>query len=94
MAESPMAHPHYPIIDALCYVGPYSLRRPGTPYTMADLSQEHARYGIKRRLCLHNESRLGVAEEGNQEMCRLAAAHPGTGVIWTVLPPCRFRPWR
>lgn len=80
----------WPITDAWCRPGPYAARRPGSPYSMADLVAEHARYGIRRRVCLHAESREGIVEEGNAEMSRLAAEHPCTAVIWTALPPLRF----
>ena len=86
-----MIPPLGPIIDAYCCVGPYSKRQLVTPFKTQDLLQEHARYGIQHRLCLHAESREGVAQEGNQEMSRLAGKHPGTGVIWTALPSRRFR---
>jgi predicted TIM-barrel fold metal-dependent hydrolase len=80
----------FSIVDALCTPGPFSTRQPDQPCTMADLMAEHARFGIRQRLCLHAESRDGVPDEGNAEMDRLAGEHPGTGAIWTVLPPRRL----
>jgi predicted TIM-barrel fold metal-dependent hydrolase len=80
----------YELIDALCCPGPVSAREPGRPYTMEDLLAEHARFGICKRLCLHAESRDGVPDEGNAEMLRLTGLNPGTGAVWTVLPPRRF----
>lgn len=66
------------------------MHEPGAPYKMEDLVKEHSRCGIRQRLCLHAESRDGVADEGNAEMLRLAGENQGTGVIWTALPPRRF----
>ena len=78
------------VVDAWCFVGPYRFREPGTPYELEQLLEEHARFGIDSRLCLHAESRDGVPDEGNHAMSRMAPVAPGTGVMWTVLPPRRF----
>ncbi len=81
----------FEIIDAYCSAGPAPGRRPGDPYTIEDLLAEHRRFGIRGRLCVHAEARDGNAEDGNAEMSRLAAAHPGTYILWAALPPRRFR---
>ena len=78
------------VVDAWCFVGPYRSRERGTPYELEHLLEEHARFGIESRLCLHAESRDGVPDEGNHAMSRMAPVAPGTGVMWTVLPPRRF----
>lgn len=81
----------YLMIDGFCHPGPYTTRQPGDPYSMDDLLAEHARMGVAARVCLHSESRDGFAPEGNREMSRLAASHPDTAAIWTVLPSRRLR---
>ena len=78
------------VVDAWSFVGPYRSRQPGTPYEMEDLLEEHTRFGITSRLCLHAEARDGVPDEGNFALGRMAVVAPGTGLIWTVLPPARF----
>lgn len=79
-----------PVVDAFCRVGPFVTRQAGQPYTMEDLLAEHARFGIRQRLCIHVESINGRCEEGNAAMTKLAHSAPGTGVIWMALPPHRF----
>src|SRR5687767_6763913 len=51
------------VVDAWCFVGPYQSREPGTPYELEHLLEEHARFRIDSRLCLHAESRDGVPDE-------------------------------
>src|ERR1043165_5451214 len=77
----PGNHAQFEVLDALTVVGPYRDRPPGTPYTFEDLLDEHARYGIERRLVLHAESRDGVPTEGNENIGRQTLLRDATAPI-------------
>jgi predicted TIM-barrel fold metal-dependent hydrolase len=80
----------FDIVDALTVIGPWRDRPPGVAYDFEDLLNEHATYGITRRLTLHAEARDGVPDEGNNALTRTTFLRDDTGMIWTVLPPRHF----